>query len=146
MNSSIPKTLAALFLATSAIHADVKPNPLFTDGSVLQRGQAVPVWGTAREGEKVTVTLGDQSVSTTAKNGSWRVDLKPLTVGEALTLTITGDNKVTVNNILVGDVWICSGQSNMAFRFNGTHNAKEEGPKANYPKIRMCLPVSTIRY
>jgi sialate O-acetylesterase len=144
MNTSIPKTLAALCLATTSLHADVKPNPLFTDGCVLQRGQAVPVWGTARDGEKVTVALGDQTFNTTAKDGTWRVDLKPLAVGEALTLTVTGDNKVTVNNILVGDVWICSGQSNMAFRFNGTHNAKEEGPKANFPKIRMFTVDRTV--
>lgn len=127
--------IAATF--SSPLQADVKPNPLFTDGAVLQRGQAVPVWGSARDGEKVTVEIGDQKVSTTASNGKWSVELKPLKEGEALTMKITGDNTVTINNLLVGEVWVCSGQSNMEWKFAQSHNAKEEGPKANYPKIRM---------
>ncbi len=129
--------LALAALATGSLWAEVKPNPLFTDGAVLQRGQAVPVWGTARDGEKVTVELGNQKVSTTAANGTWSVSLKPLKEGAPLTMKITGDNTVTVNNLLVGEVWVCSGQSNMEWTFAKAHNAKEEGPKANYPKIRM---------
>jgi sialate O-acetylesterase len=110
---------------------------LFTDGAVLQRGQAVPVWGTARDGEKVTVELGQQKLTTTAANGTWRVELKPLTAGGPFTLTIAGDNTVTVNNILVGEVWVCSGQSNMEWPFDRAANAAEERPKATYPKLRM---------
>ncbi len=130
-------SLAFVVLASGSLWADVKPNPLFTDGAVLQRGQAVPVWGTARDGEKITVVLGDQKVTTTAANGKWSVSLKPLKEGGPLTLTLTGDNTVTVNNLLVGEVWICSGQSNMDFRFAGTATAAEETPKADFPKIRM---------
>lgn len=136
--ASIPfAALALAALASAPLRADVKPNPLFTDGAVLQRGQAVPVWGTARDGEKVTVEVGTQKVSTTAANGSWSVSLKPLKEGGPLTMKITGDNTVTVNNLLVGEVWVCSGQSNMEWTFSRAHNAKEEGPKATYPKIRM---------
>ncbi len=130
-------SLAISVLSSGSLLAAVKPNPLFTDGAVLQRGQAVPVWGTAKDGEKVTVTLGDQKLTTTAQNGTWRVDLKPLTAGGPFTMTIAGENTVTVNNLLVGEVWVCSGQSNMEFKFNGAANAKEEGPKATFPKIRM---------
>ncbi len=130
-------SLAISVLSSASLLAAVKPNPLFTDGAVLQRGQAVPVWGTAKDGEKVTVTLGDQKLTTTAQNGTWRVDLKPLTAGGPFTMTIAGENTVTVNNLLVGEVWVCSGQSNMEFKFNGAANAKEEGPKATFPKIRM---------
>jgi sialate O-acetylesterase len=119
------------------LHADVKPNPLFTDGAVLQRGQPVPVWGTARDGEKVTVEFAGQSVGTTAADGKWSVNLKPLKEGGPFTMKITGDNTVTVNNLLVGEVWVCSGQSNMEWPFSRAHNAKEQGPKADFPNIRM---------
>lgn len=126
----------AAFLA-GPLHADVKPNPLFTDGAVLQRGQPVPVWGTARDGEKVTVEIDSQKISTTAADGTWSVKLKPLKEGGPHTMKITGDNAVTVNNLLVGEVWVCSGQSNMEWKFAQAHNAREEGPKATFPKIRM---------
>ncbi len=129
--------LALVALAPGSLCAEVKPNPLFTDGAVLQRGQAVPVWGTARDGEKITVEFNTQKVSTTAANGVWSVNLKPLTAGGPFTMKITGDNTVTVNNLLIGEVWVCSGQSNMQWAFSKAHNAKEEGPKAAYPKIRM---------
>ena len=136
--ASIPfAALALAALASGPLQAEVKPNPLFTDGAVLQRGQDVPVWGTARDGEKVTVEVGTQKVSTTAANGTWSVKLKPLKEGGPLTMKITGDNAVTVNNLLVGEVWVCSGQSNMEFKFSAASNAKEEAPKATYPKIRM---------
>ena len=142
-----PTTLAAIMLAavsSASLHAAVKPNPLFSDGAILQRGQAVPVWGTARDGEKVSVTLGDQKLTTTAADGTWRVELKPLTAGGPFTLTITGDNTVTVNNVLVGEVWICSGQSNMEWPFNRAANAAEQGPLAVYPKIRMFTVAKTV--
>jgi sialate O-acetylesterase len=133
-------TLSVLALAAvvcGSLNADVKPNPLFTDGAVLQRGQTVPVWGTARDGEKVTVEFAGQKVGTTAADGKWSVNLKPLKEGGPFTMKITGDNAVTVNNLLVGEVWVCSGQSNMEWKFSQAHNAKEEGPKASFPEIRM---------
>ncbi|MEX1113647.1 MAG: sialate O-acetylesterase [Akkermansiaceae bacterium] len=136
---SIPtwSVLAIAAVISGPLQADVKPNPLFTDGAVLQRGQPVPVWGTARDGEKVTVEFDRQKVSTTAAGGKWSVSLKPLKEGGPFTMKITGDNAVTVNNLLVGEVWVCSGQSNMEWSFARAHNAKEEGPKAAFPKIRM---------
>ena len=125
-------------IVSSSLHADVKPNSLFTDGAVLQRGQPVPVWGTARDGEKVTVEFANQKATTTAAaDGKWSVSLKPLKAGGPFSMTIIGDNSVTVNNLLVGEVWVCSGQSNMEWPFVRAHNAKEEGPKATFPKIRM---------
>lgn len=104
---------------------------------MLQRDQVIPVWGTARDGETVTVEFAGRKVSTTAKKGVWRVDLQPVGAGGPFTMTLTGDNTVTVSNLLVGEVWVCSGQSNMEFKFSGCANAAEERPKANYPKIRM---------
>lgn len=129
--------VAIAVVISGTLHADVKPNPLFTDGAVLQRGQPVPVWGTARDGEKVTVEFAGQKVSATAANGKWSVTLKPLKEGGPFTMQVSGDNAVTVNNLLVGEVWVCSGQSNMEWTFSKAHNAKEEAPKADFPQIRM---------
>ena len=117
--------------------AEVKPNPLFSDGAVLQQGIEVPVWGTAKEGEKVTVGFDGENASATAKDGKWMVHLKPHKAGGPFTLTIKGENTVTINNVLVGEVWVCSGQSNMAFRFQSAATAAKEAPAANYPKLRM---------
>ncbi len=100
---------------TTTLRAEVRPNPLFTDNAVLQRGIAVPVWGTASDGEKVTVEFSGQKLSTTAAKGFWNVHLKAMEAStNPSTMTITGaTNRLTLTNLLVGEVWICSGQSNM---------------------------------
>ena len=129
--------LLALLAAAPNVRAEVKPNSLFTNGAVLQQGMALPVWGTAKDGEKVTVQFDGDSAETVAKDGKWLVRLKPHKAGGPFTLTVTGENAVTANNVLVGEVWVCSGQSNMAFTFGGAANAAAEAPKADYPKLRM---------
>jgi sialate O-acetylesterase len=134
-SSSFPSLMALIF--ATPLLAEVKPNPLFSNGTVLQRDREVPVWGTARDGEKVTVEIGDQKLSTTAAGGQWSVRLKPLTAGGPFTLKISGDNVVTLENVLVGEVWVCSGQSNMQFPLAGATTAQVEIPKANYPKIHL---------
>ncbi|MEX1049756.1 MAG: sialate O-acetylesterase [Akkermansiaceae bacterium] len=128
--------LTSIALA-SPLSGEVKPNPLFAAGAVLQRDREVPVWGTARDGEKVTVELNDQKVITTAAGGKWSVKLKPQAAGGPFTLKISGDNVVTIENVLVGEVWVCSGQSNMQFPLGGATSGAREIPKANYPKIRL---------
>lgn len=138
-----------IYLALSAVligtlHAEVKPNPLFSDGAVLQRGQKIPVWGTARDGEKVTVEFQGQKAITTAANGKWSVYLDSLKEGGPFTMTLTGDNTVTLNNLLIGEVWLCSGQSNMNFLFSRAHNAAEEAPKAKYPGVRSFKVPTTV--
>ena len=136
-----PKTSRLLLLGatlTSAeLHAEVKPNVLFTDGAVLQRGQNVPVWGTANDGEKVTVEFAGQTATSTAQGGKWKVELKPLKAGGPFSMKISGDNEVTVNNLLVGEVWVASGQSNMEWTINQFFQLEAEKPKANFPQIRM---------
>jgi len=121
--------------------ADVKPASLFQDNMVLQQGMKVPVWGTASAGEKVTVTFDGQSVSATAgKDGKWKAELGEMKAVKDATpkdLTIAGSNTVTIKNVLVGEVWICAGQSNMEFTLVGANNASDEIAKANYPQIRM---------
>ena len=117
--------------------ADVKPAALFVDNMVLQQGIKDPVWGTADAGEKVTVSIGDQKQTVdTAADGKWKVVLEPLKAGGPLEMTIAGNNTITVKNVAVGEVWVCSGQSNMEFRVNGTMNAKDEIAAADYPMIR----------
>lgn len=129
-------TASSVFCLT-AVMADVKPNPLFADGAVLQRGQVVPVWGSADEGEKVTVEFGNQKLTTTTQDGKWRVDLKSLEAGGPFTMKISGKNTLEIKNLLVGEVWVCSGQSNMEMKLSGIDPNKEEQAKANFPKVRM---------
>ncbi|MCU0785423.1 MAG: hypothetical protein MUF81_15505, partial [Verrucomicrobia bacterium] len=129
--------LILLSLAVATARAEVKPNGLFCEGAVLQQGIRVPVWGTARDGEKVTVKFQGQEVSTVAKDGRWKVKLKPLKVGGPFTLTIAGDNTITFTNVLVGEVWLCSGQSNMGFSLSGAENAAEAIAAARDPQLRL---------
>lgn len=125
-------TVAALV----PLYGEVKINPLFTEGAVLQRGQSLPVWGTARDGEKVTVEFAGQTASTTATGGKWSVSLKPLKEGGPLTMTITGDNVISVKDILIGDVWLCSGQSNMHFQMKSVENSAREIAAMDFPSVR----------
>jgi len=124
----------ALFAIT--LHAEVKLNPLFSDGAVLQRDQKIPVWGTARDGEKITVEFQGQKATTTAAGGKWSVNLNPLKAGGPYTMILTGDNTFTINNLLVGEVWLASGQSNMNLTLAQLPTLGEEAPKANFPQIR----------
>ncbi len=108
----------SLLIATLVIlplPAEVKLPAIFGDHMVLQQGKTLPVWGTAAPGEKVTVTIGtDRASATAGADGAWRVDLPPLPVQTTgTTLTVTGTNQVTCTDVLVGDVWLASGQSNM---------------------------------
>ena len=123
--------------------AEVKPSGLFVDNAVLQRGMPVPVWGTARSGEQVTVEFAGQRITTNAENGRWMVRLKAMPANSApQTMTITGDNKIEIANIVVGEVWIASGQSNMertlglAEGQKPIDNWQEEVATASFPMIR----------
>jgi len=129
--------IAAACFAVTSTQAEVRPHSLFSDGAVLQQDIEVPVWGAANEGEAVTVEFNGQTVSTTAKEGKWRVKLKPLKAGGPFKLTITGENTVVVNDVLVGEVWVCSGQSNMDFNFKDSFNVNIEKEAANQRGIRM---------
>ncbi|MEI6491626.1 MAG: sialate O-acetylesterase [Verrucomicrobiota bacterium] len=137
--SAIKTTITILAFCSfiSSTWAEIKPNALFSDNAVLQQNVSIPVWGTAKEGEKVAVTFDGETGTAVAKDGKWMVRLKPHKAGGPYTMTIAGENTITANNILVGEVWICSGQSNMAFKFPGSTTATTEAPAANYPKLRM---------
>ena len=97
--------------------ADVRPAALFTDHMIIQRETQAPVWGIADAGEKVTVTgsWGKSAKATTADDGKWMVKLKTPKAGGPHTITIQGDNTLEIKDVLSGEVWFCSGQSNMDF-------------------------------
>ncbi len=130
---------ATIFLGSpGSVTADVVVPNIFSDSMVLQRGQNNRVWGRADAGENVTVTIGDQSHQTVADaDGNWHVMLSPLFVGAPLTLSVKGNNEIRVSDVLVGEVWICSGQSNMAWTVNRSNDADLEGAAADFPRIRM---------
>ncbi len=134
--------LPALF-GVSTARAAVSLPAIFSDHMVLQTGRDVPVWGWAEPGEEVRVALAGQTKTAKADaKGKWMVKLAPLSAGEALTLTVKGQNTVTVSDVLVGEVWLCSGQSNMGMTVQGVTNADQEKATAKYPKIRMFKDAS----
>ena len=107
--------------------ANVKMPLLFSDGMVLQRNKAIPIWGFADANEKIEVHFNTQIKKTQAdKNGKWTLNLNAEKEGGPFELTIIGKNKIIIKNVLVGEVWICSGQSNMEFPVARTINAKNE--------------------
>jgi sialate O-acetylesterase len=130
---------AASVLAASVASADVELPKIFGNGMVLQRDLATPVWGWAEAGEEVTVEFGDQKKTATATaNGTWSVKLdaqKENSKGQSL--KVSGKNSIAINDVLIGDVWICSGQSNMEWAVRNSLNPEEELKAANYPNIRL---------
>lgn len=132
---------AVLFLPAAALHADIVLAPLFTHGAVLQRDQPIPVWGHAAPGEAIKVTFGGETTATTAgSDGRWRVALRARPAqAEPGELVVQGRDTLRVRNVVVGDVWLCGGQSNMAFTLYRGLNADAEIGAANFPLIRHFL-------
>ncbi len=121
------------------VFGDVRLHGMFADNMVLQQGIKVPVWGGANPGEKVTVKFLSQSIETRAgADGQWRVDLSPLKAGGPFDMTVLGTNRITLKNVVVGEVWLASGQSNMAWSLGGCVNSRKEIEDATYPMIREC--------
>ncbi len=133
---------ALLGCSLPMLKAEVVPASLFRDHAVLQQGRPVPVWGTADEGEQITVTIAGQHASTTARGGRWSLKLAALPVGGPYELIIAGKNKIVISDVLVGEVWICSGQSNMERQLGlregqqPIKNWQAEAAGADFPKIR----------
>ncbi len=133
------KKYSVLFLLIMSVltHASIKMPLLFSDGMVLQRNKAIPIWGFADPNEKIEVHFNRQIVKTQAdKNGKWILNLNAEKAGGPFELIIIGKNKITIKDVLVGEVWICSGQSNMEFQVSKTINAEKEIADSNYPMIR----------
>ncbi|NDC53721.1 MAG: sialate O-acetylesterase [Planctomycetia bacterium] len=134
-------SLAAVLLALVApgARADVALNNMFGDHMVLQQGIQNKVWGKADPGESVTVTLGGQTKTATAgADGAWHVLLDPvMEYGGPHTLVIKGKNTVTFNDVLIGEVWVCAGQSNMQWSVNQANDPDLEKAGAKFPNIRL---------
>lgn len=129
----------ALVAAGTSAWPEVALNGMFGDNMVLQREMQVPIWGTAAPGEQVTVTACGQTKTTTAgTDGKWMVRLDPIETAASFTVTVTGENQIVLENVIMGDVWICSGQSNMVWPVGKSNNASEEIATADYPLIRLC--------
>jgi sialate O-acetylesterase len=127
-----------MLLAALVAHADVRLAGIFSDNMVLQREMKVPVWGWAAPGEAVAVSCNGQQVAVKAdEKGAWKATLAPMKEGGPYDLTVAGANTVTLKNVLVGDVWICSGQSNMEMSLYGCAGGTAEAQAANLPNIRV---------
>jgi len=130
-----------LAVACSALmilaRADVKLPGLFSDNMVLQQGMRLPIWGWADDGEKVTVTFRGKKASATARNGKWMVKLPSQKAGGPDTLAVEGKNKIDVRNVVVGEVWICSGQSNMEFPLGRSFESEKDIATSANPNIHL---------
>lgn len=127
-----------LLYISGSLHAEVILPKIFSDNMVLQRNQPIQVWGWAKASESVTVTLNGATAKTKAdKNGNWKLSLKAMSHGGPYELIVKGKNTITLRNILIGDVWVGSGQSNMEWTIKDTNHAKEEIANANHPQIRL---------
>jgi sialate O-acetylesterase len=129
----------AILLAVPAARADVTVPDLISNSMVLQRDQAVPIWGTADPGEAVVVKFGSQMQNTQAgTDGKWQVILKPMSASATSgTMIISGKNTITLEEVLVGEVWIVSGQSNMQFTLAESADGEAAVAAANDPAIRL---------
>lgn len=127
---------ALLFVYSSA--ADITLPSVIGENMVLQRDMKVPVWGWADPGEDITVTIEEQRLTTKAgSDGEWMVKLGSMEAGGPFEITFEGKNIIKLSNVMVGDVWICSGQSNMEMMVHHCNDVVKEVAKAFYPKIRL---------
>src|SRR5437762_4438646 len=127
-----------VFMLAGALHAAVKLPSLISDHMVLQQGMPVRVWGTADPGESVRVDLEGQSVTVKAgASGKWTAWLRPLVAAGPLEMTVAASNTIAIKDVLVGEVWVGSGQSNMEFQVAKALNHEEEIARADYPLIHL---------
>ena len=125
------RILCLLLVPCISVYADVQLNPVFSDHMVLQEDKPLKIWGQAAVGEKINVALQSQKKSTVADaKGQWSVLLTPLKAGGPFVLTVSGKNKLVVNDVLIGEVWVCSGQSNMEWPLGKSANADKVVPAA----------------
>ncbi|MEO1996447.1 MAG: sialate O-acetylesterase, partial [Planctomycetaceae bacterium] len=140
--ASVPGLVAAVLVFAGDLRpldADVKLPAVLGSHMVLQRDVPLPVWGTAEAGEEVRVDLdGNRATTKAGDDGRWKVTLKAMSAdGKPHRLTVSGNNTVTLEDILIGEVWVGSGQSNMEWQLRNAHNAKQAIPAANHPQMRL---------
>ena len=140
MQQTFSRLILPLILLSVSIvaQAEVRLPAIISDNLVLQQQTKVRIWGKANPGERVTVTFQQKSATAVAdKQGHWETWLGPFKAGGPFELTVKGDNLLTVKNVLVGEVWLCSGQSNMEWPLINTIGGAETVAQAKYPEIRL---------
>jgi sialate O-acetylesterase len=136
----LPLLLCGAFFTPLPCSAGVRLPAIISDNMVLQQKTKATVWGVADPNEKVTVKIHGVTGSVTAGvDGHWAIKLPPMKAGGPYEMTISGRNKITVENVMVGEVWVCAGQSNMAWPVKDSKDAQAEIAAAQYPKIRMFI-------
>jgi sialate O-acetylesterase len=126
-----------LFCCSFYAEATIHLPQIFSDNMVLQQGNPV-IWGKADIGEKVQVTIGKQKLNAvTGTDGKWSVRFSALEANKSAEIIVKGNNEITIKNVLIGDVWMGTGQSNMVWQLKLMENADAEIAAANYPKIRL---------
>lgn len=132
--------LVAIVVTALTVHAQVRLPRLISDGMVVRRNKPVVIWGWSAPREKVSIDFhGQQRKITADKGGRWRVEFASEAAGGPYQLTVKGKNTIVVNDILIGEVWVCSGQSNMEWPLHSAAHAREEIEAAKYPQIRQFL-------
>ncbi len=122
-------------------------SPIFGDHMVLQRGKANTIWGWSHPGDSVRVEIGESSATaTTGADGRWQARIEPPEPGGPYTVKISGKQAVELQDVMVGDVWICGGQSNMQFGLSQARNGADEVKNANYPQIRFYVVGQRVSY
>lgn len=146
---TIMKRFVFVFLVIACfqqLRAEVKLARIFTDHLVFQQNAPIHVWGWAKPGEKISVFLNNQKASvSTGKDGKWKVVLPEMKAGGPYTLTVKGKNQIVLNDVMIGEVWLCSGQSNMQFELKGSKFAKTEIPNSANPKLRQFKIPETMK-
>lgn len=132
------KAVSILFFANFATAVSLPS--IISNNMVLQRNETVPIWGWGESGEKITIKFSGQTKETFVdKNGKWRVDLEPMKASSSpLSMIIQGKNRLEIKNILIGEVWVCCGQSNMAFKLRRVTEVGKFVKSANCPELRLC--------
>ena len=135
-----------VLISFNQLLAEVRVAKIFNDNMVIQRNKDIPIWGWASKGEKVTIEFNGQKLLTKAdENGKWLLNFKPMKEGGPFEMTIKGKNSIGFKNIYIGEVWLCSGQSNMSFPVSQLKNVNEEIANANFPMIRVFTVPSKFK-
>jgi sialate O-acetylesterase len=140
--SSLPfKTLLLAFaFATTPLHAEIRLPKIFGSHMVLQQGKPIQLWGWANPGETATAQIDEAKQSATANDkGEWKISLPAMKAGGPYSLKVSGSNEILLENVMIGEVWLCSGQSNMEMGMKKFHISPQEIAAANHPGIRLML-------
>ena len=138
MKKILSGLLILVFFGFEESHGQIRMPAIFSDHMVLQREMNIPVWGAAKAGSKITVEIaGNVAVTYTNEEGKWMAYLPNMKAGGPYDMLVTGEQSITFTDVMIGDVWLASGQSNMNFSLSGAKNGKKDVAEANYPGIRL---------